>query len=115
MSKLFGKFLKGSSLLALVTAPAVVFAAAPTGPISVLGLQGSYNDFKLEGGSDTVDLKDRTNPYAPHSTVRPSPLCVPQNPQRPAFAALVCKQLPLHNKRGWPCPAPRYCCSYSAC
>ena len=53
MSKLFGKFLKGSSLLALVTAPAVVFAAAPTGPISVLGLQGSYNDFKLEGGSES--------------------------------------------------------------
>src|SRR5471032_13542 len=53
MSKLFGKFLKGSSLLALVAAPAVVFAAAPTGPISVFGLQGSYNDFKLEGGSES--------------------------------------------------------------
>ena len=34
MSKLFGKFLKGSSLLALVAAPAVVFAAPSTGPIS---------------------------------------------------------------------------------
>lgn len=48
MSKLFGKVLKGSSLLALVAAPAVVFAAPSTAPISTFGLLGSYNDFKLE-------------------------------------------------------------------
>ncbi|MGF6096443.1 outer membrane beta-barrel protein [Pseudomonas sp. 18175] len=53
MSKLFGKVLKGSSLLALVAAPAVVFAAPSTAPISTFGLLGSYNDFKLEGGSES--------------------------------------------------------------
>lgn len=53
MSKLFGKFLKGSSLLVLVAAPAVVFAAPPTGPISTFGILGAYNDFKLEGGSES--------------------------------------------------------------
>ncbi|MBN2979425.1 hypothetical protein BFW88_16880 [Pseudomonas fluorescens] len=53
MSKLFGKFLKSSSLLALVAAPAVVFAAPSTDPISTFGLLGSYNDFKLEGGSES--------------------------------------------------------------
>ncbi|MBD8190263.1 outer membrane beta-barrel protein [Pseudomonas fluorescens] len=53
MSKLFGNFLKNSSLLALVAAPAVVFAAPSTDPISTFGLLGSYNDFKLEGGSQS--------------------------------------------------------------
>ncbi|WP_332847062.1 outer membrane beta-barrel protein [Pseudomonas lactucae] len=53
MSKVFGKFLKRSSLLALVAAPAVVFAAPSTDPISTFGLLGSYNDFKLEGGSES--------------------------------------------------------------
>ncbi|OPA88830.1 hypothetical protein BFW86_17480 [Pseudomonas fluorescens] len=53
MSKLFGKLLKRSSLLALVAAPAVVFAAPSTDPISTFGLLGSYNDFKLEGGSES--------------------------------------------------------------
>ncbi|MCS4312830.1 hypothetical protein M2397_003133 [Pseudomonas sp. BIGb0381] len=53
MSKLFGNFLKHSSLLALVAAPAVVFAAPSTDPISTFGILGSYNDFKLEGGSES--------------------------------------------------------------
>ncbi|KTC63601.1 hypothetical protein AO262_06885 [Pseudomonas fluorescens ABAC62] len=53
MSKLFGKILKNSSLLALVAAPAVVFAAPSTDPISTFGFLGSYNDFKLEGGSES--------------------------------------------------------------
>ncbi|EFQ62542.1 hypothetical protein PFWH6_3619 [Pseudomonas fluorescens WH6] len=53
MSRVFGKFLKRSSLLALVAAPAVVFAAPSTDPISTFGLLGSYNDFKLEGGSES--------------------------------------------------------------
>ena len=53
MSKLFGKFLKGSSLLALVAAPAAVFAAPSTDPISTFGIQGSYNDFKFEDGSES--------------------------------------------------------------
>jgi len=53
MSKLFGTFLKNSSLLALVAAPAVVFAAPSTDPISTFGILGSYNDFKLEGGSES--------------------------------------------------------------
>ena len=53
MSKLFGKIFKGSSLLALVAAPAVVLAAPSTAPISTFGLLGSYNDFKLEGGSES--------------------------------------------------------------
>ncbi|KAE9655112.1 hypothetical protein EJD88_12505 [Pseudomonas sp. PB105] len=53
MSKLFGNFLKNSSLLALVAAPAVAFAAPSTDPISTFGLLGSYNDFKLEGGSQS--------------------------------------------------------------
>jgi len=53
MSKLFGNFLKHSSLLALVAAPAVVFAAPSTDPISPFGILGSYNDFKLEGGSES--------------------------------------------------------------
>lgn len=53
MSKLFGSFLKNSSLLALVSAPAVVFAAPSTDPISTFGILGSYNDFKLEGGSES--------------------------------------------------------------
>lgn len=53
MSKLFGNFLKNSSLLALVAAPAVVFAAPSTDPISTFGILGSYNDFKLEGGSQS--------------------------------------------------------------
>ncbi|QDG55656.1 outer membrane beta-barrel protein [Pseudomonas sp. NIBRBAC000502773] len=53
MSKLFGSFLKNSSLLALVAAPAVVFAAPSTDPISTFGILGSYNDFKLEGGSES--------------------------------------------------------------
>jgi len=51
MSKLFGKILKNSSVLALVAAPAMAFAAPSTGPISTFGIQGSYNDSKLEGGS----------------------------------------------------------------
>ncbi|WP_348749910.1 outer membrane beta-barrel protein [Pseudomonas rhodesiae] len=53
MSKLFGSFLKNASLFALATAPAMVFAAPSTDPISIFGLQGSYNDFKLEGGSQS--------------------------------------------------------------
>ena len=53
MSKLFGKILKNSSVLALIAAPGVVFAAAPTDPISTFGILGSYNDFKLEGGSQS--------------------------------------------------------------
>jgi len=53
MSKLFGNLLKHSSLLALVAAPAVVFAAPSTDPISTFGILGSYNDFKLEGGSES--------------------------------------------------------------
>ena len=53
MSKLFGKFLKNTSLLALVAAPGVVFAAPSTDPISTFGIMGSYNDFKLEGGSES--------------------------------------------------------------
>ncbi len=53
MSRLFGTFLKNSSLLALVAAPAVVFAAPSTDPISTFGILGSYNDFKLEGGSES--------------------------------------------------------------
>jgi hypothetical protein len=51
MSKLFGKFLKNTSVFALVAAPAMVFAAPPTGPISTFGIRGADNDFKLEGGS----------------------------------------------------------------
>lgn len=51
MSKLFGTFLKHSSILALVAAPGLVLAAPSTDPIAILGLEGSYNDFKLEGGS----------------------------------------------------------------
>ncbi len=38
MSKLFGKILKNSSVLALIAAPGVVFAAAPTDPISTFSL-----------------------------------------------------------------------------
>lgn len=53
MSKLFGKFLKNTSVFALVAAPAMVFAAPPTGPISTFGILGAYNDFKLEGGSQS--------------------------------------------------------------
>ena len=53
MSRLFGTFLKNSSLLALVAAPSVVFAAPSTDPISTFGILGSYNDFKLEGGSES--------------------------------------------------------------
>lgn len=53
MSKLFGKILKNSSVLALVAAPAMVFAAPSTDPISTFGILGSYNDFKLEGGSES--------------------------------------------------------------
>ncbi|MEX5628685.1 MULTISPECIES: outer membrane beta-barrel protein [Pseudomonas] len=53
MSKLFGNLLKHSSLLALVAAPALVFAAPSTDPISTFGILGSYNDFKLEGGSES--------------------------------------------------------------
>ena len=53
MSKLFGKFLKNTSLLALVAAPGVVFAAPSTDPISTFGIMGSYNVFKLEGGSES--------------------------------------------------------------
>ncbi|RDS87483.1 outer membrane beta-barrel protein [Pseudomonas fluorescens] len=53
MSKLFGSLLKNSSLLALVAVPAVVFAAPSTDPISTFGILGSYNDFKLEGGSES--------------------------------------------------------------
>ncbi|AUZ46972.1 MULTISPECIES: outer membrane beta-barrel protein [Pseudomonas] len=53
MSKLFGNFLKNTSWLALVAAPGVVFAAPSTDPISTFGILGSYNDFKLEGGSES--------------------------------------------------------------
>ena len=53
MSKLLVKFLKSSSLLAMVAAPAVVFAAPTTDPISTFGIMGSYNNFKLEGGSES--------------------------------------------------------------
>lgn len=53
MSKLFGTFLKNTSVFALVAAPAMVFAAPPTGPISTFGILGAYNDFKLEGGSQS--------------------------------------------------------------
>ncbi|CRM71257.1 MULTISPECIES: outer membrane beta-barrel protein [Pseudomonas] len=53
MSKLFANLLKHSSLLALVAAPAVAFAAPSTDPISTFGILGSYNDFKLEGGSES--------------------------------------------------------------
>jgi len=63
MSKLFGKILKNSSVLALVAAPAVAFAAPSTGPISIFGIQGSYSDFKLQGGSQSE--KD----YAPEGGV----------------------------------------------
>ncbi len=84
MSKLFGKFLKGSSLLALVTAPAVVFAAATTGPISVLGLQGSYNDFKLEGG------QRHGRPQGPHQPLRRAFDCPPKPPLCPPKPSTPC-------------------------
>ena len=54
MSKLFGTLLQNTSLLALVAAPAVVFAAPSTDPIYTFGIQGSYNDFIFEGGSESV-------------------------------------------------------------
>ncbi|MBA1429696.1 MULTISPECIES: outer membrane beta-barrel protein [Pseudomonas fluorescens group] len=53
MSKLFGKFLKNASWLALVATPTVTLAAPSTDPISTFGILGSYNDFKLEGGSES--------------------------------------------------------------
>ncbi|EPL10505.1 outer membrane beta-barrel protein [Pseudomonas sp. CF161] len=52
MSNIFGTALKGS-ILAFLALPAAAFAAPDTGPISTFGILGSYNDFKLEGGSDS--------------------------------------------------------------
>ena len=52
MSNVFGTALK-SSILAFLALPAAAFAAPDTGPISTFGILGSYNDFKLEGGSDS--------------------------------------------------------------
>lgn len=45
--------LRNTCILALAGAPLSAFAAPPTDPIFTVGLQGSYNEFKLEGGSDS--------------------------------------------------------------
>ncbi|HKS14332.1 MAG TPA: outer membrane beta-barrel protein [Pseudomonas sp.] len=45
--------LRNTCILGLACAPLSAFAAPPTDPIFTLGLQGSYNEFKLEGGSDS--------------------------------------------------------------
>ena len=53
MSTVFGKILAKTSVLALVASPFCAIAAPSTAPISTFGLLGSYNDFKLEGGSES--------------------------------------------------------------
>jgi len=45
--------LRNTCILALACAPLSAFAAPDTNPIFTLGLQGSYNKFKLEGGSES--------------------------------------------------------------
>ncbi|MGF6591902.1 outer membrane beta-barrel protein [Pseudomonas sp. 2835] len=45
--------LRKTCALALLAAPLSAFAAPDTGPISTFGLSGSYNKFKLEGGSES--------------------------------------------------------------
>lgn len=52
MSNVFGTVFKGS-ILAFLALPAAAIAASDTGPISTFGILGSYNDFKLEGGSES--------------------------------------------------------------
>lgn len=55
MSRLLARLLVKSSAVALAALPVCVMAAPATGPISTLGIMGSYNDFKLDDGGDRQD------------------------------------------------------------
>ncbi|WP_210711554.1 outer membrane beta-barrel protein [Pseudomonas sp. MWU349] len=53
MSKVFATLLASTSAATLLALSSSAMAAPATGPISTLGILGSYNDFKLEGGSES--------------------------------------------------------------